>query len=235
MRGGHQGSKERWWKMFYCQSSSCYTPEKKVEISNNLWTLVIISMMALVIVTGCIDEEKKNTDIGTPTPEKTPVTVISSSSEGIMEKFNLQKLVSMSDSIVVGKVTEVFQSEWNTPDGKKPVNNRTSNIIYTDVNIKVLEYLRNPLDTTAITVRVLGGIVGLDGLNIEDQPSYSQGETVLLFLKKDDDPRTKDIGDKHFVTAGLAQGKISILQNNETVIGDEKMSLDDFRVRIMGK
>ena len=221
--------------MFYCQSSSCYAPEKKVGISNNLWILVIISMMALVIVTGCIDEEKKNADIGTPTPEKTPVTVISSSSEGIMEKFNLQKLVSMSDSIVVGKVTEVFQSEWNTPDGKKPMNNRTSNSIYTDVNIKVLEYIRNPLDTTAITVRVLGGIVGLDGLNIEDQPSYSQGETVLLFLKKDDDPRTKDIGDKHFVTAGLAQGKISILQNNETVIGDEKMSLDDVRVRITGK
>ncbi len=207
----------------------------KIAISNNLWILLIISTLVLVIVTGCIDGEKKNTDIGTPTPEKTPVTVISSSSEGIMEKFNLQKLESMSDSIVVGKVTEVFQSKWNTPDGKKPVNNSTPNIIYTDVNIKVLEFIRNPLDTTAIQVRVLGGIVGQDGLNIEDQPSYSPGETVLLFLKKDDDPRTKDIGDKHFVTAGLVQGKISILQNNETVIGDEKISLDDVRVRIKGK
>jgi hypothetical protein len=208
---------------------------KKVAISNNLWILLIISTMVLVSVTGCIDGEKKNTDIGTPPPEKTPVNVISSSSEGIMEKFNLQKLESMSDSIVVGKVTDVFQSKWNTPDGKKPVNNSTSNIIYTDVNIKVLEYIRNPLDTTAIQVRVLGGIVGRDGQNIEDQPSYSPGETVLLFLKKDDDPRTKDIGEKHFVTAGLAQGKISILQNNETIIGDEKMSLDDVRVRIKGQ
>ncbi len=208
---------------------------KKVAISNNLWILLIVSIMALVIVTGCIDEGKKNTDIGTPTPEKTPVTVISSSPEGIVEKYNLQKLGSMSDSIVVGKVTEVFQSKWNTPDGKKPANNLTSNIIYTDVNINVFEYIRNPLDTTAIKVRVLGGIVGQDAMNIEDQPSYSTGETVLLFLKNDDDPRTRDIGDKHFVTAGLAQGKISILENNETIIGDDKMSLDDVKVRIKGK
>lgn len=54
-------------------------------------------------------------------------------------------------------------------------------------------------------------------------------------MKNDADPRTKDIGDKHFVTAGLAQGKISVLQNNVTVIGDEKMSLDDARERIKGK
>ena len=208
---------------------------KKVAISNNLWIFSIVSIMVLVIVTGCIDEEKKNTDIGTPTPEKTPVTVISSSPEGIMEKFNLQKLESMSDSIVVGKVTEVFQSKWNTPDGKKPANNLTSNIIYTDVNINVFEYIRDPLDATAIKVRVLGGIVGQDAMNMEDQPSYSPGETVLLFLKNDDDPRTRDIGDKHFVTAGLAQGKISILENNEIIIGDEKMSLDDVKVRIKGK
>jgi len=51
---------------------------KKVAISNNLWILLIISTMVLVSVTGCIDGEKKNTDIGTPPPEKTPVTVISS-------------------------------------------------------------------------------------------------------------------------------------------------------------
>ncbi len=203
--------------------------------SNHFLILVIISITALAIVTGCVGGEKKNADIPAPTPENTPATVISSGSEGIMEKFNLQKLVSMSDSIVVGKVTEVFQSKWNTPDGKKPVNNSISNIIYTDVNLKVSEYIRNPLDSKAITVRVLGGIVGQDSMNIEDQPSYSSGETVLVFLKKDDDPRTRDIGEKHFVTAGLVQGKISILQNNEIVIGDEKMSLDELRVRITRK
>ena len=205
---------------------------KNIATNNNILILVIISIIALAFVTGCIDGEKKNEDIEATTPEKTPVTVISSSSEGINEKLNLPKLVSMSDSIVLGKVTGVFQSEWNTPDGKKPLNNSAFNIIYTDINIEVLEYLRNSLDTTAITVRVLGGIVEKDSIKIEDQSSYSPGETVLLFLKNDDDPRTKDIGDKHFVTAGLAQGKILILQNNETIIGDEKMSLDDARVKI---
>ncbi|PWB54252.1 MAG: hypothetical protein C3F06_05160 [Candidatus Methanoperedenaceae archaeon] len=209
--------------------------KKSLIIRKSNLILVIISIISLAIVTGCIDEEKKNADNATLTPEKTPAAVISSSSEGIMEKFNLQKLVSMSDTIIVGNVTEVFQSKWNTPDGNKPMNNSTSNIIYTDVNIKVFEYLQNPLDAASITVRVLGGIVGQDSINVEDQPSYSPGETVVLFLKNDADPRTKDIGEKHFVTAGLAQGKISVLQNNVTFIGDEKMSLDDIRVRIKGK
>jgi len=209
--------------------------KKSFLIRKSNLILVIISIIALTIVAGCIDEEIKNADNATLTPEKTPVAVTSSSSEGIMEKFNLQKLVSMSDTIVVGNVTEVFQSKWNTPDGNKPMNNSTSNIIYTDVNIKVFEYIQNPLDAKAITVRVLGGIVGQDSINIEDQPSYSPGETVVLFLKNDADPRTKDIGEKHFVTAGLAQGKIPVLQNNVTFIGDEKMSLDDIRVRIKGK
>jgi len=208
--------------------------KKSILIRKSNLILVITSIIALAIITGCVGE-RTNENNTTLTPEKTPVDVISSSSNGIMEKFNLPKLVSMSDIIVVGNVTEVFQSKWNTPDGNKPMNNSASNMIYTDVNIKVLEYIHNPLDATAITVRVLGGIVGQDSINIEDQASYSPGETVLLFLKNDADPRTKDIGDKHFVTAGLAQGKISVLQNNTTIIGDEKMSLDDARKRIKGK
>jgi len=54
----------------------------------------------------------------------------------------------------------------------------------------------------------------------------------MVFLKNDNDPRTKDIGNEHMVTTGLIQGKINILQNNDIVIGGEKMSLDDAKNRI---
>lgn len=212
----------------------------------NIWILVAIGL--IIIVTGCIGEQKKNGDIVTPTPQETPVQketpvsketpesgIVSSSTGTMLEKYDLKKLVSMSDNIVIGDVSGVLPGRWNTPDGKIPTDhNNASYTIYTDANIQVGESLKGPLSSTNIIVRTLGGTVEYDKQIVEDQPSYSANEKVLLFLKKDNDPRTKDIGIEHFVTVGLVQGKISILPNNDVIIGDEKMSLDDAKIRITG-
>lgn len=214
--------------------------------------LVILGLIVTVIVAGCVGGEKSENGV-TPTPQKTPeaidpevtselvepevtpATNSSSDGDGMIEKYNLDKLISLSDNIVIGEVTDVLRSEWNTQDGNKPVSSDSSNVIYTDAHINVEEYLKNKLDTTNITVRVLGGIIGQDRMDVGDQPSYNKGEKVLIFLKKDDDDRTKDIGDQHFVTVGAVQGKVSISPNNEVVIGDAKMSIDELRVIIAGK
>ncbi len=220
----------------------------------NVRALVILGLVSLVIMTGCIGEEKKNGDIGTPSPQATPeqeviVTPIaqwtsesgtysgvSSSTGSMLEKYDLNKLVSMSDNVVIGDVSSILPSKWNTPDGKKPTDfNNASYTIYTDATIEVGESLKGSLSTTHITVRMLGGTVGKDVQSVEDQPSFDTNEKVLIFLKKDSDPRTKDIGYEHFTTVGLAQGKISILPNNDVIIGDEKMSLDNAKIRITGK
>jgi hypothetical protein len=165
---------------------------------------------------------------------------MSSSTSGIIERYNLDKLIYMSDSIVIAEVIDLLPSRWSTPNGNKPtVNNGMLYTIYTDANIKIVEYLKgspgNITDNAIITVRMLGGTVGQDKQYVEDQPSYSVHERVLVFLKNDSDRRTIDIGGKHFVTVGMMQGKISIPADNKIIIGDVKMSLEEARVVIAGK
>ena len=227
---------------------------------SNMRILAILGLVTLIAVTGCIDNEK-STDVNvTPvqqvTPEQevsttpvqpgTPEPVISSGTTGMIERYSLDKLVSISDSVVIAEVIGVSPSRWNTQDGEKPVVNgsdSTSYTIYTDVNVKILEYIKgsssntvdNTVDNTVITVRVLGGTVGQDEQYVEDQPSYNVNEKVLIFLKNDNDPRTKDVGNKHMTTVGLIQGKISIPVDNEIIIGDTKMSLTEAKVIITGK
>ena len=223
--------------------------DKKIS---NLPILAVFGIAMLIIVAGCVSPNKENENktsdvsqtgqvtpeqetIVTPVTQETPASGISSSTGDMIERYSLEKLASMSDSVVIGEVTNVLPSKWNTPDGNKPLNNDIPYVIYTDANIKIGEYLKGILSTKTITVRVLGGTVGQDRQDVEDQPSYVANEKVLIFLKKDNDSRTKDIGGEHLTTVGLVQGKISISQNNDIFIGDEKISLDNAKVRIIGK
>ncbi len=196
---------------------------------------VILGLILLITISGCVNEEKK--DNGTIVPQETPSKDtpkgVSSSTGSMLEKYDIKKLISMSDNIIIGDVSEVLPSMWNTPDGKRaPNDNREDLFIYTDAKIKIGESLKGSLDTDTVVVRVLGGSVEPYGQYSEDQPSYKTNEKVLVFLKKDSNPRTQDVGIGHMTTTGLIQGKISISQNNQVIIGDEKMSLDDVKNKI---
>lgn len=209
------------------------------------WLIVVVIVVATSIVIagmGCIGEEKRNEDGANVTqiPQKTPEIIfnndsqISSTTEKIMEKYSLNNLILMADSIVVGEVTGISSSKWNTPDGKKPTfGDNTSYIIYTDIEISAEDFLKNPQKTGVVFIRVLGGVVGEDAMEFEDQPSFNVNENVLIFLKEDEDPRTKNIGPKHFITAGLHQGKIPILKNGEVIVGDKKISINEIRIMII--
>ena len=210
--------------------------------SRTILTLVMAGLIILLILAGCVNKEKEKGENGTLVPQETPKvvttsgspSVVSSSTGGMLEKYDLKQLVSMSDNIIIGEVIDILPSRWNTPDGKMPEidNNSTSLLIYTDVNIKIDENLKGSLNSNIIVVRTLGGIVDSQGQSSEDQLSYNKNEKVLIFLKKDNDPRTKDVGSEHMITTGLIQGKINILQNNDVVIDGEKMSLDDAKMKI---
>jgi hypothetical protein len=208
---------------------------------------VILGLAILIAITGCIDKGKlastnltnEQNVIATPIHQKISDVGISSSTSGMMERFNLDKLVSLSDSVVIAEVVDILPSRWNTQNGEKPtVNDGISHIIYTDITIKIVEYLKgslgNTTDNTTI-VRTIGGMVGQDKQYVEDQPSYNVNEKVLIFLKNDSDPRTVDIGNKHFVTTGSMQGKITIPANNEVIIGDTKLSLEEAKIAITGR
>ena len=140
--------------------------------------LMTLGLIMLVIIAGCVNKEKEKEDNGTPIPQRTPEvvttsgspSVVSSSTGGMLEKYDLKQLVSMSDNIIIGEVSEVLPSRWNTPDGKRPTinSNNTSFLIYTDANIKIEESLKGLLSSNTIAVRILGGIVEPHGQSSED-------------------------------------------------------------------
>lgn len=118
-------------------------------------------------------------------------------------------------------------SKWDTADGKKPdpdVKFDLNNTIYTDIIINVEKYIKNPLSSKEVWVRVEGGIVENDTLLIDYEPTFQPGENVLLYLMEDTNPATKDIGPEHFRVTGFIQGKYS-LTNYGKALGFDSVAI----------
>lgn len=126
-------------------------------------------------------------------------------------------LVTLATVILEGTVTQT-QVQWNA--------NRTQ--IHTVVTISVRTVLKGTLpDENAVTLRLLGGRVGDDVMEVVGGPVITQGEEVILFLRK-------DIPDL-FPIVGLYQGKFSVLTDEDTGIKTVKgrgVPVDDFVANI---
>ena len=93
-----------------------------------------------------------------------------------MVQTTLDDLVSQSDSIVTGNVTEIREPRWtNEHSGPRS--------IYTDVIIEPGSFLLG-FKADRVAVRVLGGRIGTFAMVVEDQPVFSLGQQVLLFLSR---------------------------------------------------
>jgi hypothetical protein len=157
---------------------------------------------------------------------------LSGESSSLLIALNHTELSSHSDTIITGTVKEILPSKWNSVDGKRPdedVRFSPFNLIYTDIIISVDKYVKNPLSSKEIIVRVEGGTVGNDTLVTESEPAFQPGEKVLLYLMKDDSPGTKDIGPEHFIVTGCLQGKYTLtdgkaIRPGETVSQNELLS-----------
>jgi len=124
------------------------------------------------------------------------------------EVLNISYLAEKSDAILIGKVSEVLPSKWDTPDGKRP-RILADEIIYTDAVIEVERYLKNPQFKSKIVVRTLGGTIGRDSMEVENEANFKAGETVFVFLTKED-PFTLKIQPEHYRVVGEMYGKFRI-------------------------
>jgi hypothetical protein len=88
----------------------------------------------------------------------------------ILLKKSFDDLVVEADAIVVGTVTEI-ESLYGT--GKD---------IYTLVTLTDLEILHGRLDDTNLTLRLLGGQIGGEFLEVAGSPKLARDERVLLFV-----------------------------------------------------
>lgn len=126
---------------------------------------------------------------------------------GIVEELTDDDLEKQSNVIISGTVKEILPSKWNTPNGERPNKSLDdldvggTDVIYTDIVIQVDQYLKNPLDSKEVTVRVLGGTVNNDVLEVEDSPNFKQNEKVFLYLVGKESP---------FEVTGLFQGKFQL-------------------------
>jgi len=185
----------------------------------------ILALALLSLLTGIT----LLSDVFSPDATRDEPLIFGTSS--LVEQLEDAELGERADIALIGSVKEILPSKWNTVDGRKP-NKAVSefgpgDVIYTDVVISVDRYVKNPLPTRDVTVRVLGGTVGEDSMKAEDEPSFTPGERVMLFLGKDDAPATKDIGMEHLVVTGLFQGKFTLTDDGKAARGDRTTSLQE--------
>lgn len=153
-----------------------------------------------------------------------------SESSASLVPLSPEKLNNNSYTVLIGTVKEINPSRWNSIDGKRP-NGIDSfsleNLIYTDIIISVDKYLKNPLSSKEVRVRVDGGTVGNDTFIAGYEPSFKANEKVLLYLMKDVTKRTKDIEPEHFKVTGFMQGKFALTSDGKAIRPDETVSQDE--------
>lgn len=146
---------------------------------------------------------------------------------GISEKLSYEDLNSQSNVVLIGTIKEIFPSKWNTPNGERPENKIDNSeileVMYTDITIHVNEYLKNPLSSEEVTVRVPGGTIGNETIWIEDAPSFEQNETVLLYLRGESSP---------FDVTGMSQGKFTVTDNGMAVRPGDIITLEELSKKI---
>jgi hypothetical protein len=140
---------------------------------------------------------------------KQPVITQGSASFPELKK---EELIQQSDTIVVGQVQNL-----NSVKVPSEIRKGEEDII-TNVTLKVEKYLRNYSDTSSqeITVQTLGGTIGNSTMDIEGAASFTQGEHVIVFLKK----KNIDV----FTIYGWAQGKYSIDTQGKVGVGEQELS-----------
>jgi len=115
---------------------------------------------------------------------------------GSLIKMEVEDLTEEADVILIGKVTEI-----TTHGGER--------MIYRRVEVEVERYLKNPLDSPEVFIRVLGGQIGETGVWVEDQPSFDVGERVLVFIYEESGGAYQVVGGpqgKYTLTEGSAKG-----------------------------
>lgn len=150
---------------------------------------------------------------------------------GEIPALSLNELADQSEVIAIGTVKEISPSTWNTPDGKRRGKTIKDigelDTMYTDVSIGVEKYLKGSLNKDEVIVRIEGGEDNYTTVTIDYEPSFKEGEKVLVYLRNDTSPFTKDVGQRHYVVTGYSQGKFSLTDDGIAVRPyEEPLKLD---------
>jgi len=146
--------------------------------------VIIIAAVILIILGLVACNGGEVTPRPVPTPTSTPKTtkVIPVEGEkgigisGSYPAFTIDDCIEHSDTIVIGKVTDILPARW----GKNPMGE----IIYQDVIVQTERYLYGEPESEFIAVCVWGGKVGDTYMITDSEPLFTVGERTLLCLHR---------------------------------------------------
>ncbi len=86
-------------------------------------------------------------------------------------------------SVFVGRVIEVGEARWNTPDGERPASAPLPDtpIIYRPVTVEIVAAIRGPENGERVVLDLLGGEVGCDSVSYAGLPVLTMGGTYAVF------------------------------------------------------
>lgn len=106
-------------------------------------------------------------------------------------RMDLREIVRKSDAIVEGRVEAVY-SQWDAE----------RKLAYTYISIRVDEAVKGHANRSVL-IRQVGGRIGALDMRVSGMPQFSQGEQVMLFLRRQ--------ANNTFEVVGLGQGRYQIV------------------------
>ncbi|OPY21020.1 MAG: hypothetical protein A4E24_00847 [Methanomethylovorans sp. PtaU1.Bin093] len=204
--------------------------------------LLIVGLLSILVLSiilsnySAMDTQKNTTDeyfqeVSSPLSSNEALYVQDNTAESVnkttisisasLAYLNFTELNQRSESIVIGTVKEILPAKWNTPDGKRRgdtiENLGEYDAMYTDVIISVDQYLKNPLEQKEIRVRIQGGEDEVVKMAFGSEPSFKEGEKVLLYVSKDVSTMFKDFGPEHYLVIGASLGKFTLTDDGLAV------------------
>jgi hypothetical protein len=199
---------------------------------------------ALLILTGCTSQPAITSapviPDDSPTLKSTKMTPQpgdnGSVSSALLVPMDIDKLIIESDCVLIGKVTDILPARETTEDLLPGFAESGMKMVYTDVIIQPERYFFGNKNTGDIAVHVEGGRIGNYTLIAEDQPVFTEGESVLVFLKLYPFSSLPQgiLSSNYFKVKGLTQGKYH-LQNGKYVesFSGKELSITDLKQKIL--
>ncbi len=142
------------------------------------------------------------------------LTGVSLPASALMLQVPFEQRVATADAIVVARVTGM-QCSWS----------QSPRLIVTDVQLQAAEVWAGTLTAgQPFTVRVLGGRIGDIGLEVEHQPNFVTGETVVLLLKAAPSGR--------FQVHVAEQGKLGVIEGGAVLLDGRPAPLAQVRASV---
>lgn len=134
--------------------------------------------------------------------------------------MSISDLVERSEAVIRGAVSSVAGV------GESHVNELNLIIPFTDVRIAVMQYLTQVLSYGEIKIRTLGGTTENASFEATEEPTFSLGEEVVLFICKDTG-NLFDLPDDTYTVQGLFQGKYTVIRRGglDLAVGAEGRSV----------